>query len=211
MLFQAHSSFPHFQVPAFVRSSRLTPAFACVQPVSRFRSPQAVGSVFPRLVLFPTVRFPLISKLLALARLPRLSRFALLFPFGFRLRSYLFGPPRLLPLSVPSPAGPSSTVRHLSLLPLGRTLSSLRFPSYFLGSVRFPRCFAFACIVQPISFPFRFLPVLSGTFSLSALSNLPLFQVPSSAFRFQTAAIGHFSHLIQPLAKFSLCSRDTQR
>ena len=73
MLFQASSSFPRFQAPAFVSSSRLTPAFACVQPVSRFRSPQALGLVFPRLVLFPTARPPLISKLPAYASLPGLS------------------------------------------------------------------------------------------------------------------------------------------
>ena len=75
--------------PAFSRSSvfsslhYLTPAFACAQPVSRFRSPQAVGSVFPRLVLFPTARPPLISKLPAHSRLPcfRCSHFS--FPSAF--------------------------------------------------------------------------------------------------------------------------------
>ena len=157
-------------------------------------------------MLFPTACSLLISKLLALARLPRLSRFALLFPFGFRRPSYLFGPPRLLPLSVPFPVGSSSTVRHLRLLPLGRTLSSLRFPSYFLGSVRFPRCFTLACIVQTISFPFRLLPVLSSTFLLSALSSLPPFQARSSFPCFQVPALACSSCLIQPLSKSSLFS-----
>ena len=82
------------------------------------------------------------------------------------------------------------------MLPFGCSLSSLRCPSCFSGSVRFPRCFAYAHIVQTISFPFRFLPVLSGTFLLSALSSLPPFQAPVARLS---------SCLIQPLSKFSLC------
>ena len=162
MLFQAPSSFPCFQVPAFVRSSRLTPAFACVQPVSRFRSPQAVGSVFPCLVLFPTARPPLISKLPAHFRLPcfRSSHFS--FPSAFasvrtssaRLAFNLSA--FLLPLDLHPPSGTSAC---------------------FLSVAR-SRLFAFRPVSQAqFAFP-------AASLSLASFRRFPF---PSVSFRYSAA------------------------
>ena len=139
--------------------------------------------LFARLVLSSSARLPplLSLPLYRFVRLPRLSRFALSVPFGFRLRSYLFGPLRLLLLRVPSPDKPSPTVRHLESSAHASDLSSLRCPSSFFGSVRFPGCFALACILQMISFPFSFS---SGTQQHSlAHCSFELCALPASCFQ----------------------------
>ena len=180
-------------------SSRLCPpCFLALAP------PQDVGSLFARLVLFPSAS-PSHFCSDSFVRLPRLSRFALSVPVGFRLCSYLFGPLRLLLLRVPSPDEPSPTVRHLESSAHASDLSSLRCPSSFRGPVRFPGCFALACILQMISFPFpgrfRPFPVLSSTLLLIALSSSAPFRLPVSRH------LRAFPRLISSPASFASLSR----
>ena len=105
-----------------------------------------------------------------------------LFPFGFRLRSYLFGPLRLLLLRVPFPVALFlRPVRHLKalrsrFLPLISSLSVL-----FLWSGSLSRLLRSRLHPQMISFPFRLLPVLSST--LRFLSSFRPDALSSSRFR----------------------------
>ena len=142
-------------------SSRLTPAFACVHPVSRLRSPQAVGSVFPRLVLFPTARPPLIAKLPAHFRLPCFHSSHFSFPSAFasvrtssaRLAFNILA--FLLPPDLHPPSGTSA-----------RFLAVAR-PRLFAIRPVFQAQFAFPAASLSLA-PFRRFPFPSVSFQYSA-------------------------------------------
>ena len=164
--FSAQSPLPR---ALYVRSSSALPQLCSSAPSLRILAPLSCVLAFPLHISVPlsgasalplriSARRPA-SSLCCFFALPlrpssRLSPFAL--PLTLRSHSapYLFGPPRLLPLRVPSPDVLSPTVRHLKIFrpPFGLLLQSFfrsLIPSLsilFRGPVRFPVCFGLPCI-----------------------------------------------------------------
>ena len=177
--FQLHPGLPklHPTISAFRSAfaslthralSRLTPGFPCAHPVSPlFAFPPDLGSLFAHLVLFP------------ISGLPRLSRFALPVPLGFRLR--------FVPLR---PASPFTSQRSFSRCAFAhrqapqalRSRFRLLIPSL---SVLFLRPGSLSALLrsrlhrQMISFPLRYSAAL---FDFLLFSNKTPFKDPVSEF-----------------------------